>query len=80
MSAVSHSRHVCCVQKQTCLACDTADMSAVAHSRPVCCATGQSENEVPTKVLSDDDDDEDEHVLEGRFSDTLYTHIYIFRF
>ena len=42
MSAVSHSRHVCCVTQRACLLCDTADivccvtqqtLSAVSHSR-----------------------------------------------
>ena len=42
MSAVSHSRHVCCVSQQTCLLCHTADMSAVSHSRHVCCVTQQT--------------------------------------
>ena len=42
-SAVSHSRHVCCVTQQTCLPRDTADMSAVPHSRHVfCCVTQQT--------------------------------------
>ena len=51
MSAVWHSRHVCCVTKltavshiiahQTCLLCHTADMFAVSHSRFVCCVTQQ---------------------------------------
>ena len=34
MSAVPHSRHVCCVIQQTCL--------AVSHSRHVCCVTQQT--------------------------------------
>ena len=45
MSAVSrstHSRHVCCVKKQTCLLCETMDMSAVCHSRHVCYVTQQT--------------------------------------
>ena len=29
MSAVSHSRNVCCATQQTCLLCHTADMSAM---------------------------------------------------
>ena len=36
---VGYSRHVCCVEQQTCLLCDAADMSAVPHSRHVCCVT-----------------------------------------
>ena len=39
MSAVSHSRHVCCVTPQPCLLCDKADVSAVSRSICVCCAT-----------------------------------------
>ena len=42
MSAVSHSRHVCCVTLQTCALCHTADMSAVPHSRHACCFTQQT--------------------------------------
>ena len=42
MSAVSGSRHVCCVTQQTCLLCATADMSAVSHSRHVCCVTQET--------------------------------------
>ena len=42
MSAVSHSRHVCCVTQQTCLRRHTADMSAVSHSRHVCWVTQQT--------------------------------------
>ena len=41
MSAVSHSRHVCCVTHQIRLLCHTADMSAVSHIRYVCCVTQQ---------------------------------------
>ena len=33
MSAVGHSRHVCCVTQQICRLCDTTDMSAVRHNR-----------------------------------------------
>ena len=36
MSAVSDSRHFCCVTKQTCLLCQTKDMTAVSQSRHVC--------------------------------------------
>ena len=39
MSAVWHSRHVCCLTQQTCLLCCAADISAVHHSRLVCCVT-----------------------------------------
>ena len=51
MSAVSHSRQVCCVLQQTCLLCDTADsvccvtqqtMPAVSHSRHWVCVTQQT--------------------------------------
>ena len=35
-SAVSHSRHVCCVTQQLCLLRYTAGMSAVSHSRHLC--------------------------------------------
>ena len=35
MSAVSRSKHLCCVKQQTCLPCHTADTSAVSHSRHV---------------------------------------------
>ena len=37
MSAVSHSRNICCATQRTRLLCHTADMSAVLHSRHVCC-------------------------------------------
>ena len=33
MSAVSHSRHVCCVTRLTCLPSHTADVSAVSQQR-----------------------------------------------
>ena len=33
MSAVSHSKHVCCFTQQTCLLCHTADISAFLRSR-----------------------------------------------
>ena len=50
MSAVSHtrhcccvtSRHVCCVTQQTCLICHIADMSAVSHNRQVFFVTQQT--------------------------------------
>ena len=50
MSAVWHSRHVCCVTQRTCLLCDTVNESAVTHrrhdcyvtSRHVCCAAQQT--------------------------------------
>ena len=42
MSAVPHSRRVCCVTQETCLLCDTADMSAVRYSRHLCCITQQT--------------------------------------
>ena len=48
MSAVSHSRHACCVTQQTCMLCHTADMSVASHSRHVShrrhvrCVTRQS--------------------------------------
>ena len=42
MSAVSYSRHICCVTQQTCLLYHTADMSAASHSRHVCCVTQQT--------------------------------------
>ena len=41
-SALSHSRHACCVTQQTCLLCHAADMSAVSRSRHVCCVTRQT--------------------------------------
>ena len=42
MSAVSHSRHACCVTQQSCLLCHTANRSAVSHSRHVCSLTRQT--------------------------------------
>ena len=42
MSAVWHSKHVCCLTQQTCLLWDTADMVAGRHSRYVCCVTNQT--------------------------------------
>ena len=41
-SAVSHSRHICFVTRQTRLLCHTADMSAVSYSRHVCWVTQQT--------------------------------------
>ena len=42
MSAVSHSRHVCCAKQQTCLLSHTAGTSAVLHTRHGCCVTEQT--------------------------------------
>ena len=42
MSAVLHSRHVCCPTQHTCLLCDTAQMSAACQSRHACCVTQQT--------------------------------------
>ena len=56
MSAMSHSRHVCCVTQhtcvlcrhvccvtqQTCLLCHKPHVSAVARSRHFCCVTQQT--------------------------------------
>ena len=42
LSAVSHSRHVCCGTQQTCLPCDPADMSGVTHRRHVCWVAEQT--------------------------------------
>ena len=35
MSAVYHSRHVCCVKQQICLLCDTANMCGTADMSAV---------------------------------------------
>ena len=42
MSAVWHSRHVCCVTQQKCLMFHSADMSTVWHSSCVFCVTQQT--------------------------------------
>ena len=42
VSAVSQSRHVCCVTQHTCLLCRTAVMSAPSHSGCACCVAQQT--------------------------------------